>query len=96
VTVPTAVIAESTTGDPRRDAPTNRILKGVLLVPLDERVARLSARLRHVTRVRGSGTIDAIVVATGDDVRGSVIFTTDPHDLTPLAAVTGLSRVEGF
>ena len=96
VTVPTAVIAESTTGDPRRDAATNRVLKLATPVSLDERLARKSAAIRHAMRARRSGTIDAIVVATADHVAGSVILTTDPHDLLPLAAVTGRSSVKAF
>ncbi len=38
-------------------------------------------------RVEGAGTIDAIVVATADALRGAVILTDDPRDLRRLAAI---------
>jgi predicted nucleic acid-binding protein len=96
VAVPTAVIAESTTGDSRRDAPTNRVLKLASSAGLDERLARRAAALRYAARLRQAGTIDAIVVATADDVAGSVIFTTDPRDMTHLTSITARSRVDAF
>jgi hypothetical protein len=96
ITVPTAVIAESTTGEHRRDAATNRVLKMATPLVLDERLARRAGALRHVVRTRRSGTIDAIVVATADDVPGTVIFTADRKDITALVAVRCRSRVDAF
>lgn len=96
IAVPTAVIAESTTGDPRRDAPTNRVLKLTEIVVLDETTARRAAAIRYAARSRRAGTIDAIVVASADHVQDTVIFTTDPHDLRPLVAVTERSLVKAF
>ncbi len=93
VVVPTAVIAEATTGDPRRDANVNRALKRTRSMNLDVRIARSAALLRHVHKRRGAGTIDAIVVATADLVPGSHVMTTDPNDLGPLASVHGRTRV---
>jgi predicted nucleic acid-binding protein len=96
ITVPTAVIAESTTGDHRRDTATNRILRLATPIDLSERLARRAATLRFAVRARRSGTVDAIVVATADDMRGSVIFTTDGHDIVGLANVERRSRVNAF
>jgi len=93
VVVPTAVIAEATTGDPRRDANVNRALKKTRSVDLDVGIARSAATLRHAHKRRGAGTIDAIVVATADLVPGSHVMTTDPGDLHPLASVQGRTRV---
>jgi predicted nucleic acid-binding protein len=91
--VPTVVIAESLTGDVRRDALVNRALKGMLIVDLDEPIARAAAGLRHANRARRSGTVDAIVVATADQVPGTRLLTTDAADLRPLAAVARRTSV---
>jgi predicted nucleic acid-binding protein len=87
------VIAEATTGDHRRDATVNRELKRARVAPLDEPTARAAAALRHAYRKAGSGTIDAIVVATADAVPGTRILTGDPVDLTLLASVRAVSEV---
>jgi len=96
ITVPTAAIAESTTGDQRRDAATNRVLRLATPIALDEKLARRAASLRHAVRTRRSGTIDAIVVATADAMTGTVIFTTDRQDIAALVAVERRSRVDAF
>jgi predicted nucleic acid-binding protein len=93
VVVPTAVIAEATTGDHRRDANVNRTLKQVSLVALDPRLARSAAALRHAHKRAGAGTIDAIVVATADLVPGTEILTSDPTDLRLLASVRGQTHI---
>jgi hypothetical protein len=93
VVVPTAVIAEATTGDHRRDVNVNRTLKEATLMPLDGRLARSAAALRYAHRRAGSGTIDAIVVASADLVPGSDVLTSDPIDLKLLASVKGCTRV---
>jgi len=93
VLVPTAVIAEATTGDHRRDANVNRELKRTTLVGLNEPIARAAAALRHAHRKVAAGTIDAIVVATADAVPGTRVLTGDPIDLGLLATVRGRTRV---
>ena len=83
ILIPTPVITESTTGNGVRDARTNRVIKAADLLILDEPVARAAATLRH--RTRSAGTIDAMVVAFGDAVPGSIILTGDVRDLQALA-----------
>lgn len=56
VLVPTAVIAEATTGDYRRDANVNRALKETSLVALDGELARSAAALRFAHKRAGAGT----------------------------------------
>jgi predicted nucleic acid-binding protein len=89
VVVPTVVVAESTTGDGRRDAMVNRRLKGVVLDECDEPRARRAAVLRFRSRSAGAvSVVDAIVAATGESVGGTVM-TGDPDDLNRLASVSG-------
>ncbi len=93
--VSTAVLAESLTGDARRDVRINATLKRVLLLAVDEATARGAAALRHKNRQRGADTIDAIVVATANRIPGTRILTTDAGRLRPLAATGGLCFVFG-
>jgi predicted nucleic acid-binding protein len=93
VIVPAVVLAESTTGDARRDAAVNRVLKALTIEPLDEPTARAAGAIRHAQRRRGAGAFDAMVVACADHLLGSTIYTSDPLDLRPLAAERGRSRV---
>jgi predicted nucleic acid-binding protein len=93
IVIPTAVIAEATTGDQQRDANVNRALKRATLIDLDVRIARSAAILRHAHRRKGAGTVDAIVVATADLEPGSDLVTTDLKDLSLLAGVRGHTRV---
>jgi predicted nucleic acid-binding protein len=93
VVVPTAVIAEATTGDHRWDANVNRELKRARLAALDEPIARAAAALRHAHRKAGAGTIDAIVVATADTRPGTHLITADPNDLKALASVRGVTQI---
>ena len=93
VLVPTAVIAESTSGDHRLDTRVNRALKLVTLVDLDERIARSAAALRHARKLRRAGTIDAIVVATADVLPGTHVLTADPDDLRSLASIRGRTLI---
>ena len=88
--VPTIVIAESTTGT-ARDALMNRFLKNCSLIELGERAARDAAALRYACR--GASVADTIVVATADAFSKAIIYTTDPDDLKPLAAVENRSSV---
>lgn len=93
VVVPTVVVAESTTGHGGSDARVNLILKKMLVAPLDEALARHAGLLRHATRSRRGGTIDAIVVATADRVAGSRLLTGDTNDVRHLAAVASKTIV---
>ena len=93
VVVPTVVIAESTTGDGRRDAMVNRRLKGAALDECDEPRARRAAALRFASRSDESiSVVDAIVAAAGERYGGTVM-TADPDDLNRLASVSGQLNV---
>jgi predicted nucleic acid-binding protein len=93
VVVPTAVIAETITGDHRWDANVNRELSKATIAALDESVARAAAVLRHRHRKAGAGTIDAIVVATADMNPGTNVITGDPTDLRLLASLRGVTHI---
>lgn len=93
VALPTAVIAEATTGDHRLDVNVNRTLKSTVLVTLDPALARAAAVLRHAHRRRGAGTIDAIVVATADVVPGTRLLTSDADDLRLLASRNNRTKI---
>ena len=81
--VPTGVLIECLTGDGRRDARANRLLKTSDVVEeLPIALARRAATLRTAAR-RGSA-VDALVVATAEPA--GVVLTGDPDDLRPLAA----------
>lgn len=87
--VPTAVLTETVTGDPRRDFHENRLLRTCAIRPVDETLARTGARLR--TAVGGNrvpSAVDAIVVALADEVGGGTVLTSDPRDLRALAGHT--------
>ncbi len=89
VLVPSVVLAESLTGDARRDARMNATLKTLSIVAIDGTIARAAAALRHKHRLRRADTIDAIVVATADRLPGTRLLTTDADDLRPLAEIEG-------
>jgi predicted nucleic acid-binding protein len=79
--VPTAVIAESTSGSARTDTNINRLLKTCDVDPIiPEAKARRAGRLRALAR-RGSA-IDALVVALAEP--GSTVLTADRDDLRAL------------
>ena len=85
--VPAVVLAEALTGDPRRDYQTNRLLRACQVCDVDEPLAREAARLRSATGRAGElSATDAIVVAFADSRPGPVVLTSDPRDLTALAA----------
>lgn len=80
--VPSAVLVESLTGDGRRDARANQLLKGCdVRESLSEPLARRAAFLRAKAR-RGSA-VDAIVVALAEP--GGTVLTSDVGDLEALA-----------
>ncbi len=80
--VPTAVLIESLTGHPGRDAVVNRLLKGCAIHPApSETLARRAALLRTVAR-QGSA-VDALVIAAAE--LGGTVLTSDPDHLSALA-----------
>lgn len=78
--VPTAVLAESLTGDHRRDFHENRLLRMCTLRPVTEIIARHAATLRYASSRDGMSVVDAIVAATADHAGGGVVWTSDPED----------------
>lgn len=89
-TIPTAVLVESLTGNPGRDATTNRLLKGCRIDPaLSEMLARRAALLRTAAR-RGSALDDLVITAAEP---GGTVLTSDPNDLRALAGYARAVRV---
>ncbi len=83
-----AVVAE-VTGRGAPDAPTNRVLAGLEIVDVGERLARLAGVLRCRSGV--SATVDALVVATAVVSGGGVVLSADTDDMSRLAgAATGV------
>jgi hypothetical protein len=80
--VPSVVLVECLTGDPKRDVQAQRLLN---TCEVSEEIpiwaARRSARLRGLAK-RGSA-VDAVVVANAEP--GGVVFTGDVKDLGALA-----------
>jgi predicted nucleic acid-binding protein len=84
VEVPVVVVAETVRGGPR-DAPVNRVLKAVGLVPEAREVhGRTAGQL--LAAARSAETVDALVVAQAVLAGGGQILTGDRHDLERLAA----------
>jgi predicted nucleic acid-binding protein len=80
ITVPTVVVTEWWRG---QRGPLARILDGVIVEPLTERLARIAGEaLAHTGR---SNAVDAVVVASAAQ-RGDVVYTSDVADLQALAA----------
>jgi hypothetical protein len=81
--VPTPVLIEALRGAGARDAPANRLLKTCDIVEdVPESLARRAALLR--TRAGRGSAVDALVVALAEP--GGSVLTSDPGDLTALAA----------
>jgi predicted nucleic acid-binding protein len=78
ITVPTVVVAEWWRGQRGRVA---RVLDGVVVEPLDERLARIAGEALGATR--GANAVDAIVMASAAQ-RGDVVYTSDVSDLRRL------------
>lgn len=78
ITVPTAVITEWWRG--RTDA-RERILEGLAVEPLTERIAKLAGEA--IAAVPKSTSVDAIVMASAA-LRGSAVYTSDVSDLERL------------
>ena len=84
--VPAVTLAESLTGDHRRDHDTNRLVRTCQIRDVDELISREAARLRTSTgRAAKISAVDAIVVAFAGTYPEPVVLTTDPRDLGTLA-----------
>lgn len=85
--VPAVVLAESLTGDHRRDFHTNQLLRMCQIHDIDEGLAREAATLRTATGRAGTvSATDAIVVALAAALGDAIVLTTDVDDLATLAA----------
>ena len=85
--VASIVLVESLTGDPRRDIATNRLLRACQVREVDEPLAREAARLRTASgRAAKISATDAVVVALASTYADAVVVTSDPRDITALAA----------
>ncbi len=84
VEIPVVIVAETIRGGPR-DAPVNRILKAVGVVPAAREVhGRIAGRL--LAEARSRSTVDALVVAHAVEAGGAHVLTGDREDLAALAA----------
>ena len=81
--VPVVVLAETLRGSVR-DAPVNRVLKSVDVLPTIEAVGRSAGRL--LGRTGGENTADALVAAEAVDAGATTVLTSDPDDLATLLA----------
>src|SRR6266498_2207892 len=86
--IPADVLAESLTGDHRRDHLVNRLLRECMIRDVTEVIARHAALLRYASRRKGISAVDAIVTATADHAGGGIVVTSDPDDVGALAANT--------
>lgn len=80
ITVPTVVVAEWWRGRPSKRM--QRLLEAIVIEPLDFRIAKIAGNA--IAAVRGSTTIDAIVMASAAQ-RGDTVITSDVEDLVRLA-----------
>lgn len=81
--VPTAVVAESTTGRASDDAAVNHRLRRAEPEPCPLELARRAGALRFRS-VRDVSAVDAIVAATAVARRDAAIVTSDPADIGAL------------
>ncbi|HEY4011999.1 MAG TPA: PIN domain-containing protein [Polyangiaceae bacterium] len=88
ITVPAVVLAEWWRG--RATARMTRLIEGVEIEPLNDRLAKLAGEA--IAAVRGATTVDAIVAASAAQ-RGDTIFTSDVEDLVLLGAFFRSLRV---
>ena len=85
--VPTVVLAESLTGDHRRDFHENQLLRMCQIRDATEQLARTAALLRTRTgRATTISATDAIVAAFALACPDPIVLTGDPDDLTALVA----------
>ena len=78
--VPAAVLAQAWRGGPQPGL--SLLLKGCLILPIDERLARAAGTA--CGRARTSDVVDALVVVTAASL-DATILTSDPDDLHHLA-----------
>jgi len=84
--VPSMVLAESLTGDHRRDFHTNRLLRACQIRDVTEPHAREAARLRTATgRPAAIAATDAVVAAFASTCPFPIVLTSDPRDLAALS-----------
>jgi predicted nucleic acid-binding protein len=88
ITVPAVILTEWWRG--RASARMARLLEGVEIEPLTDRLAKLAGEA--VAAVRGATAIDAIVASSAAQ-RGDTIFTSDVEDLARLGAFFRSVRV---
>lgn len=90
--LPTVALVECLTGDPGRDARTNRVVRAVDgLVHTDERDARLAAGLRY--RSSNPSVVDALVAAVSLRTTGlCLVLTTDPDDIEQHVSASRAAR----
>jgi predicted nucleic acid-binding protein len=81
VRVPVVVLAETLRGS-ARDAPVNRVLRAVDVLPTVEAVGRGAAAL--LGRTGTENIADALVAAEAVESAATTLLTTDPDDLTAL------------
>lgn len=85
--VPTIVLTEALTGDPRRDFYENRLLGMCQMRAVSEDLARVGARLRAAVPQPGVvSATDAVVAALATTYTVATVITSDPRDLTALLA----------
>jgi hypothetical protein len=85
--VPSVVLAESLTGDHRRDFHANRLLRACQVRDVTGPHAREAARLRTATgRAATITATDAVVAAFASTCPSPVVLTSDPRDLVALSA----------
>jgi predicted nucleic acid-binding protein len=87
--LPSVVLVEALSGDPRRDYHENRVLKTCDIRPVDELLARGAGSLRSRTGLRRApSAVGAVVVALADLVGGATVLSSDLGDLRALARHT--------
>lgn len=82
--VPVVVLAQAWRGGPQPNL--SRVLRGCSILHDDEAMGRAAGRACALAGL--SVVVDALVVVTAL-ARGAVVATSDPHDLTQLAAGLG-------
>lgn len=85
--VPSVVLAESLTGDHRRDFHANRLLRTCQVRDVTEPHAREAARLRTATgRPTTITATDAVVAAFASTCPSPIVLTSGSRDLAALSA----------
>lgn len=79
------VVGQAWRGAGPRQALLAKVLGGIFVYPLDERLGRAAGEL--LARSGSSDVIDAALVLLADD--GDEIVTSDADDIEPLAALAG-------